>query len=366
MSKKRKRRHTTRKSSKQRQEGTSVLGSNRGSGGEASAVVEGRVVAASSLSAAQVVKKSRGARLRSWVSEVLAVGIWTYATIKVWVFDVDTFLVERLAPGWMWILQYKFLFLLAFMILAAVFTKKWAAIGWVIYICFYPVVVVGKVAYFIFRQRSWSLALTLVNAIVAFFRSFKYSLVVTSGFLLCWAGAIFAENRSVLLVTFFVLAGLLVIVGARAFALVFKPSSIFRLYQQVSQKAPAYVSKTLSGKGIPRTFISRMTEAQLQEYRGNLQRMLIWNRGLLFVARKLEAYMKSGFNAATYVLTIVLLFGIIVVSFAAMSQGLYKIDANTFTVTTHPTFSLFLYHSLRSFLNTTDSKSCQSGGKSAT
>jgi len=94
--------------------------------------------------------------------------------------------------------------------------------------------------------------------------------------------------------------------------------------------------------------------------------MLIWNRGLLFVARKLEAYMKSGFNAATYVLTIVLLFGIIVVSFAAMSQGLYKIDANTFTVTTHPTFSLFLYHSLRSFLNTTDSKSCQSGGKSAT
>jgi len=73
--------------------------------------------------------------------------------------------------------------------------------------------------------------------------------VVTSGFLLCWAGAIFAENRSVLLVTFFVLAGLLVIVGARAFALVFKPSSIFRLYQQVSQKAPAYVSKTLREKG---------------------------------------------------------------------------------------------------------------------
>jgi len=59
------------------------------------------------------------------------------------------------------------------MILAAVFTKKWAAIRMGDLHLFLPVVVVGKVAYFIFRQRSWSLALTLVNAIVAFFRSFQ-------------------------------------------------------------------------------------------------------------------------------------------------------------------------------------------------
>lgn len=278
-------------------------------------------------------------------------GIWSYGVIKLWVFDLDIFLVNRLAPGLMWIIHYKFLLIVAAIAAAALMTKKATVIGWLLYIFFYPLIVLGRVIYLVFKQKSWSLALACINSVVSFFRSLKYNLLVGAGFVLCWGGSIVLGNKPILAAIVLGLLLLLLTVSVRAFSLVFRSSSIFQVYQRLTRKIPGFVTKSLSGKANPKSMLPVMSQSELQTYRGHLQTIMLWNRGLLFVARKLESYLNSGFNAAAYAGNVVLLMGVVVLSFGCMSHALFKVDPTTFTSTAEPTFFLFQYHSLRTFLS---------------
>jgi hypothetical protein len=155
----------------------------------------------------------------------------------------------------------------------------------------------------------------------------------------------------VLLASVFALLLLLAVTYARAFFMVFRPSNIFRLYQKVTKKIPGFVTKTLSDKAADAgVSVPLMTTQQLQSYRNSLQTMVIWNRSLLLLSTKLEKYLKSGFNTVAYVLSVLFLTTLCLVSFAAMSYAVFKAEPGAFLVTGQPSFFLFLYHSVRTFV----------------
>ena len=197
--------------------------------------------------AGQGAKKTLGSRLRTCTRELLGMGIWSYGVIKLWVFDLDIFLVNRLAPGLMWIIHYKFLLIVAAVAAAALMTKKATVIGWLLYIIFYPLIVLGRVIYLVFKQKSWSLALACINSVVSFFRSLKYNLLVGAGFVRAGAAALYSVTSHIGGHCSWTSAPF--VDGFRAGVLSrVRPSSIFQVYQRLTRKIPGFVTKSLSGK----------------------------------------------------------------------------------------------------------------------
>src|SRR3989338_1638449 len=54
-----------------------------------------------------------GDYLRNYSLEILAVFFWVYTLTKVFVFDIDLWLVDSFFPDYLWILNFKLVFILA-------------------------------------------------------------------------------------------------------------------------------------------------------------------------------------------------------------------------------------------------------------
>ncbi len=88
-------------------------------------------------------------KFQSFVSgffrEILAILIWGYAIIKLFVFDVDIFLIEKFSPNYIWILEYKFFILLGTAAVVWLVTKNKEIVLWSLFILFYPLIIfVGR------------------------------------------------------------------------------------------------------------------------------------------------------------------------------------------------------------------------------
>ena len=72
---------------------------------------------------------------------VFASIFWIYVPLKLFVGDVDRWIVTRVGPSWLWILDFRFFVLLPIMTVVIVITKRWMAAAILLYIFFFPVVV---------------------------------------------------------------------------------------------------------------------------------------------------------------------------------------------------------------------------------
>jgi hypothetical protein len=81
---------------------------------------------------------------------------WLYAIVKVFVFDIDVYLVSLISSNFVWLLNYKFLILLS-VILIAMFITRSLVLGFaVVYVALYPFVILfWKLPRFIWKQQSW-------------------------------------------------------------------------------------------------------------------------------------------------------------------------------------------------------------------
>lgn len=290
------------------------------------------------------------ARCLSWVREGLAICVWSYTLIKAWVFDVDVYIVNRVAPTLVWLIQYKFFIALGLVAAALLITRNATALGWAAYVAFYPFIAAGKLVYLIFRQRSWLLLLACVNSVVSFFRSFKNNFLTATAFLLALVLALASHTKTILILAIAAHASVLVVTYLRAFLTIFRPSNVFRVYKTLTEKLPGLVKKTFEEKAEEAGLVvSNMTDVQLQAYRGRLQSLLLWDKGLLFLSKKLELYLKSGVTTLALLFNLLLLTLICLVAFATMSLALQKVAPGSFVVTSNSSFFLFFYHSLRTF-----------------
>src|SRR5262245_15052413 len=67
-------------------------------------------------------------RVLSGLMDILAPLLWAYVIIKLFVFDVDNYLIARFVPQFEPFLRFKFFFIIgAIAILLATFRSKWVA-----------------------------------------------------------------------------------------------------------------------------------------------------------------------------------------------------------------------------------------------
>jgi hypothetical protein len=301
-------------------------------------------------------------RLIVWVREILAILFWAYAITKLFIFDIDIFLIANLAPNYIWLINYKFFILIGILAVIFLVTKNRHILLWSLFICFYPVILfLWRIPVLVFKKKSWNLVFAFVDSVVSFFKSSKSMFIVTAIFLISTA-IIFVASNSVLL--WVSLVALLVIhlwAYVQRMILVFKPSGVHQVYNRVFSFLGDMARFRSSGTGTVATelvlsekelelSLGNMDETQIQKWTTGVQWLVLFNRICLFVARKIKSYQDSKFNIISSVFGIMMLVLYTVFLFALVNFGLFKISKNYFEFTVNPTFFNFIYYSFNNFI----------------
>jgi hypothetical protein len=271
---------------------------------------------------------------------------WIYAITKLFVVDIDVHLMSLINPQLLWLLNYKLTILLALIAIAMLVSRSLTLALAVCYITFYPLIVVlWKVPRFVWTQTSWLLALAIVNAVIAFFYSFRRDFIIGTIFIISTVTLLNTSDMYVLYgtaVTSFVIVAFAYYL---AFLKAFKPSAVFETYTRLF---PAVrTSKLLEVDASLRNLPSEsMSEQQVQLRTSSLQNVVLFNRACLFISKKLRDYQKSGVNVVSYIFGLVFLLVFTVVAFSLINYSLFKINPNLYQFTySQPSFFAFMYYS---------------------
>jgi hypothetical protein len=290
-------------------------------------------------------------RTISWVREIIAAWFWVYVICKLFIFDIDTYLIERINPQLMWIVNYKFFILIAGLTVLLLITRSSRLLLWVLHIFFYPLILVfWTIPLLILRQKSWIVAFAVTNAVFSLFTSIKYKFILAAVFVLAFFAIFTFERSEVLLTAIAAILCVLIISYVRMAIFVFRPSTVFQIYSRTITESPQKVLLYAQDKDIRALPVQTLNEAQIELRRNSIQSLVLWNRCVLFLGRKLKQYQESKLNAVAYSFNLLLLIAVTIFSFAAVNYGLYKIDPSQFNVTATPSGFIFLYYSFHAFI----------------
>lgn len=291
-------------------------------------------------------------KLRKGARDLLITLIWLYFLTKLLVFDLDIAFLSAVAPKHVWLLDYKFLFILGFASLLWATSPKRSIFKMVIYIISFPLIVfLWRVPGMILRSGNLTIILSVMNALAAAYTSFKYIFITFTLSLISMIVTLKATSKSLLLLAGLVLLFLIVTAYIRRMILAFKPSIMHQLFMRSFMAARKH-GRSVYGidEKIKAIAVNELDQKQLTTWTQNLQTAVLFNRSCLFVAKKLRDYEKTGVPAVSYVLTIVILMIQTVVSFAFINFALYKFDANQFTTATDSGIFKFFFYSFNNLI----------------
>lgn len=290
----------------------------------------------------------------AWILlEIVAPLVWVYVITKLFIFDVDNYIVSHVAPQYIWLLNFRLFILLG---VIAVF---WLIFGnaniliWFLYIFFYPLILLfWKIPKFIFKQKSWILAFAAINSMISFAKSFKFNFVLTSLFLGFLSITVAFSNRYLLITSVCALLILTVINYISKFWTALKPSGIFKFYVTLVKwvrvkGTPGFFALDESIRNIP---ILNLDQQQLQKRTEKLQTAVLFNRVCVFAAHKLQDYQNSGWQFVPSVFAVLGLILFTALSFTGVNMALFKVDPSLYQYDQAPTFFTFFYYSFSNLI----------------
>src|SRR5260221_7871211 len=283
----------------------------------------------------------------SYVRNILATIFWLYVILKLFIFDLDTYLIKDYFPGAQWIINFKFFLFLGVITLFWVFTKNINVLGWFLFIIFYPIIILFyKIPVLIFKTKSWAIAIAFVNTIISFFSSLKYNFFIFSLSAISFCLLFSLDAPQVIYTLIIVLLIILVVIYIHRFLTIFMSSSLYK----IQVKGVNFLIKNTEqlstmDEEIRNLPVTQMNQVQLQKWTNNLQFAIILNRGCFFLSSKLQEYQKSNLNIIFYLLNLFILFFITIFFLGGINYALFKLDHSAFTVTANPNFFDFIYYS---------------------
>ncbi|MDI3090000.1 hypothetical protein QJ133_02260 [Priestia megaterium] len=289
------------------------------------------------------------------VKDVVALLFWAFILIKLFVFDIDVYLVNKVSSKYVFLLDYKFVFFVGVLALIWIFTRSAKVLIVGLYVVFYPLIVVfWKVPVFIFKQKSWVLAFALLNFVISFFMSLKYNFIKVALYIV-FATLIFSfSNPFLLWASIIVISSILILTFVHKFILLIRPSEVFKAYKSMLNRVETNENKFSSmslDESIKNIPIEQLTETQLEKRRTSLHNSIITNRLFLFTANKLRDYQKSRLNFVSYILSVVSITIMTVLSFSLINFAMFKIDSSMFNYDKYPSFYTFFYYTFNDLLS---------------
>jgi hypothetical protein len=303
------------------------------------------------VNAAAAPTRPTAPRAVSITMNIAAPLFWLYVVCKLFIFDVDIFLIRSIDPSLIWITDYKFFLLIGLFALILLISQKSTVIAWTLFVLLYPFILVfWRIPKLVFKHRSWALAFALINTGISLFKSFRFKFVIATVFLIAIFIALKFSAPPLLYLSIFGIFAVLLASYMRMSIFVFQPSSIFRVYEKFVRNTPKFMVEHLSDAETRNLPINALDVKQIELRRSNIQTLVIGNRALLFVSRRLRDYQQSKLNAIAFTLNLFLLIVLTVISYGVINYALYKLDPTQFTIIGSPTFFLFVYYSFHAFI----------------
>ena len=300
-------------------------------------------------------EKKKSKTVLKAVREIIAISVWVFGAVKLFVFDIDIFLIQRFFPNYAWVINYKFFILITLLSIIWLTTKNKQILLWSLFIIFYPIIFIfWRIPVFLFKRQSWNLVFAVIDSIILFFKSFKRVFVTTSFYLLLTV-LVFQSTNKVLL--WFSIIGLgIVLFGVyiQRTILIFKHSGIYQTYSKSFSSYANYIQKNPLAKLDETTLqlsLDDMDEDQAKKWVDNVQQLLLANRIFRFIAQKMNSYQNSGFGIVSSIFSILLLILYTIFTFAVINYGVFKINPQFYFLSSSPSFFNFFYFSFNILLN---------------
>lgn len=286
-------------------------------------------------------------------ADTLSSLLWIYLIIKIFVIDFDLLIIQKLFPDLIWLLKYKFFILIGIASILMI-VMKGSFYLLVIYVIFFPfLILLWKIPKLLWKTKSWTLFLSLLNFTLTFFKNFKVNFISKSFALISFFIILISKPSFLLFLPLVYLLAFLLFSTIRSISQSFRPSEVFTLQHKLINKLRnSKFGKSMISidKKIKNKPIVKLDDQQLTTFTTNLQMVVVFNRFCYFFAHKLEEYKESKINALFNMWSYLWLFIQIVLIFTFINLGLYKINYTNFKYLETPNFYHFLYYSFNSVL----------------
>lgn len=278
--------------------------------------------------------------------------IWTYVLVKLFVFDIDNFLLEAIDPRLLVVVKFKFLIFIAIISILLIKVKSMTLLKEVTYLIFFPILVfVWFIPKMLYEAGNLNLVIGFIDGFSSMFVSFKYNFITFTFFAISFVSIFTFQNKIVLYASALIVTVLIFAAYVRRMYFVFRPTSLFSFAKKAFTSINKHTAATyVLQDELKSISVPNMNEVQLKKWIETLQNSVLYNRAFLFAARKLRSYQQSGLNLVAYMVMIFTLVALTVLSFSAINYALYTADTSSFNVANTPSFFTFFYYSFNNFV----------------
>ena len=295
-------------------------------------------------------EKPRKKLIVPYVKEAIALTLWVYGFIKLFVYDIDLLMINRVP----WLQRlYPFKFFLFLGLVALVWltlgTKR-AVLRLFGFIAAYPLVLIWRVIKHAFK--NWALLIVFAPAIESIVLKIKWRFILGS-FTIIAALGICLTSRPPILVGFmvFLLVYLLYHYILRI-RVAFRPASIFADIAATIEGMSRSLTKTYRTKEFnARSGPDAKPEDYEKKHIQNLKDLYLSNLLYENVAKKLDLAVSSRRTDVYFVVALIYSCVLTVTIFAFEYFALFKVDPSSFHSSIQPTFWAFVFFSFNTLLH---------------
>ncbi|MBJ7906416.1 hypothetical protein IF655_24310 [Streptomyces sp. DSM 110735] len=283
-----------------------------------------------------------------WTLNVLGFLLWTYITVKLFVFDLDSYLIDEYAPWAQFALDYKFFIMGGIFIITLLFSKG-RRLAY-LYIIFFPLVIIlWKIPKWLYKFRSWIAVFVVLNATTTFVRHFKFNAATRFLALLALILIGVSENDVAMALSAAYLGIYFVVLMVRTMWFAIKPSHFLRGQQKLVESL-SEGSFTVHLIGVNTDLrddsVQRFNASQLSTFIANLSNAVLMSKGVYFWAYQLEKYRTSAAALIVSTFSYASLYLQGIMAFTAINYTILQIDPAAFEYKGSPSIPQIAYYSL--------------------
>lgn len=282
-----------------------------------------------------------------WAWTLVAIVVWLYVVLKVFVFDVDRWLANRIL-GDDSIVDYRLLMILAavaFVVL--VIRRSWLPLA---YVFLFPLVVTCiYTPWVIYKTRSWRMLFAAVHILSSATYRFRWRFLAATVTAFSAVGILVTGNAAVVSLGGIWILGFLSVLYYRAFIASLTPSRfIGQQLESIQWLVRSKLTWTVVGleDELKAPEIVRYNATQIQTITNKIGFGLTLHRAVYVWAKNLQRYGSSGTSATIAFSYFVWLYFASFVLLGFANMALYNVDPSQFKVATSPSIVEWAFYSL--------------------
>ena len=301
--------------------------------------------------------------MKKTIYHFLGLLIWTIVFTKLFVFDIDIYLLENYAPGMSWIINFKLILILSVIVLSWVILGNQEFLKVFCFILFYPIILFfWSIPVGLILRRRWFGVFTYLSGFISTITNFKKNLILITFFLLSSACIFNFSNAYLIYSSTIILILISLFILTRKAYFAFTPSSIFAINTKTIVN---YLEENSLGENLLKNNLdeeqeeeeseeivkTKITETQKSDEIPNKVTMLIFaNRTLYFFAENLKRFKESRVYVVFFIISLLFTFVASVVLFSLINYGIYKLDPLSFSMSGYDGYFIFLYYSFNALI----------------